>query len=201
MRAPWTLLVLTGLLAAAPTSARAVSASFRRPEVIKLAKMNDWTHLATALQTKEGLVVGACEKGFEGGRTTAKLRWVFVPLDRSQPVRLLTSKEVRGFGLRTVTEARKLAARLGPAARFDAGKPYRDATFAGITTHHAKPRNSGLSYRFTAEPGQPLDGGLHPHDPGTRVTVKRVGFSVPVLRGQKRGESAWPDQVEFVPLP
>ena len=200
MRTVCVLALVGGIVLCGSTDAEAQRATFRRPEVMKLVQQNDWTHLATAVKVKGGLVVGACEKAFEGGRPTAKLSWVLVPLDRKQQVRILTGKEVRGYGLRTKVEARQLAGKLGADARYAEGIPYSDLTFAGITTHHAKHQGTGLSYLFTAAPAQPLDAGLHPHDSGTRVMIKRVGFSVPVLRSQKRGESAWRNLVEFVPV-
>lgn len=187
------------LLFGAPL-AEARTANFRRPEVLKLTGMNPWADVAKVKAMPGGNVVAACETAFTNGTIRASFNWIFVPHDRTRPVRPMGDKEVRGLGLRTVGEAQKEAVKLGQRAKFAAGKPFSAVWLRDITTHHTKHKGTGLSYVFGATPAKPLDMGLHPHDPQVRLFAHQIGLSVPMVRAQRDGQSAWPIDQQHVPV-
>lgn len=190
------LVVSAGLV----TPAAAQNANFRRPEVLKLVQMQPWADVAKVRSTPQGNVVFACETKWGENRIEGQMRWLLVPRDRAQPVRFLKASEVRALGLRTLADAKKEARKLGAAAKYSGGKPYREFGLRDMTTHHTKHQGTGLSYVFNGIPATPIDLGVHPHDPSVRQRAKQVAFSVPVERARRNGQTAWPTDVEHVPV-
>lgn len=172
------------LLLAAP--ARAESGNYRRAEVIQLTKVQSWSKVSRLrdwqLGQQKGTVCAVSERALDPYEGSARFRMVFVPDDRSKPVKILTAKQTREAGYRTIAEARKVAKELGPGATFAWALPLRNVRLYATTSHHAKHRGTGLSYLFAAEPSRPSPG----------APIEQIRLGVPMLRSQVRGETAAP---------
>jgi hypothetical protein len=182
------------LVLALGTAAAAGTANFRRPEVIKLMKIDAYyCSVAHVKDVKGGMVVAAFEPKEKG----TPFSYIFVPQDRNQPVRRIKNAELAGFGLRSIKEAFREAMNLGGESLFAGGKPYKKLRFQGITTHHNKHAGTSLSYLFTAVPTRTVE--IAPRewsDPGERLRAAEVSFSVPIWKGQRRGKTAWPSDIK-----
>lgn len=152
---------------------RPSSATFRRPEVLKLMRNKESYHMNTTLmgQTKKGLIIAATDYAPRADKHYTKFRWVFLPYNKAKPVRIIKDDAARRLGLRPLRDARKEAYKLNADAKFGKGKPFKSLKLSYITTGTNKHAGTERSFVFSAKLTKPVDG------------ARSVGLSVPMRKG------------------
>lgn len=113
---------------------------------------------------------------------------IAVPLDRKQPVRTLSVREIRSLGLRAPIDAMAKARYNGGKY----GKPQKPPTFGKVRVKEAG--GSGrISYRFTQKLDKPIVTRVtHNNQETLTWGIGSINRSVPILRDMTRGETAHP---------